>query len=430
MRCNARKFRLGAWFVVAATLGCSPGSERPPDAGAGPVEIVFKHGKVVGDPEPVERLLRRFEATHPGVRVREETLPAATDDQHQFYALALEGRSADFDVLAMDVIWVPEFARAGWILPVDDLLPADARAAFFPGPIEAVIFEGHAYAVPWYIDAGVLYYRKDLLDAAGLPPPGTWPELVEIARAIVAKHPGMRGFVWQGKQYEGLVCNAMEFLWSAGGAVIDEGRVVLASARNSVALGFMHDLIGPRGVSPAFVTSMTEEPARRIFGDGRAVFLRNWPYAWTLFERADSPVRGKVGIARLPRFEGGRSASTLGGWQLGVNRFSRHPAEAKALVAFLTSADAEKTLALGLGYNPPRRALYDDPDLLAAQPALARLRDVFETARPRPVTPYYAMASQILQPEFSAALTGIKSPEAALASASKQIAHLLAADRG
>lgn len=422
---------LGVAAAAAAALaGCAPRDDAPPDEAADAVEIVFRHGKVVGDPEPVTRLLRRFEVEHPGLRVREETLPAATDDQHQLYALALEGHAADFDVLAMDVIWVPEFARAGWILPVDDLLPAEARAAFFPGPIEAVLFEGRAYAVPWYVDAGLLYYRRDLLDAAGRAPPRTWDELVATARTIVAKRPGMHGYVWQGKQYEGLVCNALEVLWSAGGDVLAGDRVVLASAPNAAALGFLRDLIGPRGASPPFVASMTEEPARRIFGDGRAVFLRNWPYAWTLFEREDSPVRGKVGIARLPHFEGGRSASTLGGWQLGVNRFSRRPEAAKALVAFLTSEASQKALALGLGYNPPRRALFDDPDLLAAQPALAKLRDVFETARPRPVTPYYAMISQILQPELSAALVGIKTPEAALAAAARQTEHLLAADLG
>ena len=241
----------------------------------------------------------------------------------------------------------------------------------------------------------------------------------------MAREPGLYGFVWQGKQYEGLVCNALEYLWSNGGGVIRNGRVTLDSVANRHALAFMRDLITRYRVSPPFVTTLTEEPSREIFGQGKAVFLRNWPYAWRLFEAPGSAVRGKVGISVLPHFAGGSSAATLGGWQLGINRYSRHAAQAEQLVRFLGSAAAQMDLALAYGFSPPRRSLYHDRGLKAAAPFLVSLEPVFEKARPRPVSPFYVPMSQVLQSEFSAAVSGIKTPSAALAAAQQQLQALV-----
>ena len=379
--------------------------------------IVFKHGKIAGDPAEFRKVLDGFERENPGIRVKDETLPASTDEQHQFYVINLDSRSADFDVLSLDVIWVPEFARAGWLRDVTGVLSEGERHAFFPGPIRAVTENGKLYAIPWYIDAGVLYYRKDLLKKYGFSVPKTWEELVRTAQEITARERGLYGFLWQGKQYEGLVCNVLEFLWSNGGGVLENGRPVMDSPRNIKALGFMRDLIGKYNVTPPLVTTAIEEPTRNLFGNGKALFLRNWPYAWNLFEQEGSSVRGKVGVAALPSFPGHPSVSTLGGWQLGVNRYSRHPEAAEKLIRFLVSPAVQKTLAVRVGYKPTRTVLYKDPDLVREQPFLASLYRIFMTARPRPVTPYYPMITQVLQPEFSAAITGIKTPEAALGSA-------------
>jgi len=409
--------------VLALWAACDTG-ERP--AADGPVTIVFKHGKVVGDPAPVKKIIARFEAANPGVKVVEETLPAATDEQHQFYVINLEGRSAAFDVLSLDVIWGPEFARAGWLRDLTHLMPEKKREEYFAGPIEAVTYREKIYALPWYIDAGVLYYRKDLLEKYSRAPPQTWDELVDIATLITAKEPGVKhGFVWQGKQYEGLVCNALEYFWSAGGEVIEDGKVVIDSAENRRALAFMRDLIHRAGVTPESVNTATEEPARIMFGKGEAVFMRNWPYAWKFYQKDDSPVKGRVGMTTLPHFPGGRPASTLGGWQLGVNAFSRHPREAEKFAVFFTSHESQKLISAAIGFKPTIKRLYADKDLLRAQPHLADLYRIFETARPRPVIPAYVAVSQELQPELSAALTNVKTPEAALASAAEKINAVL-----
>ncbi len=421
-----RPFSAPFLFCIICILiaGCSPRGDNQKNA----TTLVFKHGKIAGDPAKLNALLRRFEKENPGITVRDEVLPSSTDEQHQFYVINLEGKSPDFDVISMDVIWVPEFARAGWLRDLSHLLPGKEREDFFPGPIEAVTYEGRLYAIPWYIDAGLLYYRKDLLRKYGFSPPETWQELVGTAEYIMDKEKGIYGFLWQGKQYEGLVCNVLEYFWSNGGDVLKDGKVVIDSKSNIQALGFMRDLIVKYKVTPPLVTNAVEETTRHIFGNGKAIFMRNWPYAWNIFEKQGSPVKGKVGVALLPTFLKGMSASTLGGWQLGVNRYSRLPAEAEKLVLFLTRPDSQKDLALAIGYKPTRKSLYKDKELKKFQPFVAGLYEVFMKARSRPVSPYYMMITQVMQPEFSAALSGIKTPAEALRSAQKQIAHILRAE--
>ena len=381
--------------------------------------LVFQHPKLFGDPRPLDDLVAEFER-ETSISVRRETLPSGSDEQHLFYAINLQAETTEFDVFALDVVWVAEFARAGWLHDVSALLGEEERADLFPGVLQGVIWDGRVFALPWFIDAGLLYYRKDLLAAHGLEPPLTWEALKHTAHVVTEAQPEMYGFVWQGKQYEGLVCNALEYIWSFGGDVPAAGAAEAAGARG---LAFMRSLV-TEGITPGIVTTLTEEPSRIIFGRGRAVFLRNWPYAWNLFERDDSAVRGQVGVSALPHAPGHASASTLGGWQLGVNRHSRNPEAAGRLAVFLSSPAAQRALALAYGYSPPRRSLYSDPALVAAQPFLASLRDVFETARPRPVSPDYVALSQVMQTGFSAVLTGLRGPEAALEAVSQAFRRL------
>jgi multiple sugar transport system substrate-binding protein len=411
-------FLWASLLLLAVSFGCT--GQNTEDT-AERTTVVFKHGRIFGDPEPLKRLIERFERENPDLHVVDQTLPSSTDEQHQFYVINLEGDSRAFDVLALDVIWGPEFARAGWLRDLSHLVPPLVRNDFFSGPMEAAAYDGRIYAVPWYIDAGVLYYRKDLLEDHGFPPPKTWRELVETAVAVTAAEPGMYGFVWQGKQYEGLVCNVLEYLWGNGGSVLDgNGRPVIDSPRNREALGFVRDLIHRYGVTPASVAVATEETARRIFGHGKAVFMRNWPYAIGLLEQEGSPVRGKVGMMPLPSF-GKERASTLGGWMLAVNARSENPEAAERFLLFMTSQEAQKALSLSAGYRAARKALYQDPSVLATQPFTRDLHEVFLHARPRPLSPRYLKISQILQAEFSAVLADVKTPGEALAAAQEQL---------
>jgi multiple sugar transport system substrate-binding protein len=199
----------------------------------------------------------------------------------------------------------------------------------------------------------------------------------------------------------------------------------------------MRELI-TTGTSPPWTTAADEELTRRAFGNGEAVFLRNWPYALSLLEAPDSPVRGKVGVAPLPRHAGGaggtgaagaRGAGSTGGSHLAIHRGTRHPDLALELVRALTSSAAQRRMVTGAALYPSRPALYDAPDLVSGNPGLPAIAALTFAGRPRPVTPYYLTVSTILQPELSAALVGVKSPARAVADARRALDFALRAAR-
>jgi len=416
---------------LVATLLVLGGCARGHEEGA-PVTLVFKYSRILGNADPLPGLLREFEAARPGVRVKGEALPWTSDDQHQFYVINLEGRSPGFDLMMLDVIWVPEFARAGWLLDLTPHLAPDELAPHFSSAVAAARYDGRVWAVPWSMNVGLLYYRADLLAKYGLRPPRTYEELVDQVRHIRAgeRDPSLDGYLWQGKQYEGLVVNVLEALWANGARLFaEDGTVFPEPARAADALRFLRGLI-TTGVSPAWTTAADEELSRRAFGDGRAIFLRNWPYARDLFEAPGSAVRGKVAFVAVPgRARGEPGAGSTGGAHLGVSRRTRHPELAIALARHLSSEPAQRAIALGAALSPTRQTLYRDPALVRANPMLPQLHALALAGRPRPVTPYYLVASATVQPEFSAALVGVKPPERAIADARARLSHFLEAVR-
>jgi multiple sugar transport system substrate-binding protein len=281
--------------------------------------------------------------------------------------------------------------------------------------VRAATLGERVWAVPWVTNVGLLYYRRDLLARHGFQPPRSYEELAWQAQTILARErdSNLGGFVWQGKQYEGLVVNVLESFWAAGTDLVGpDGRLLPDAARARDAVAFRRALL-VRGVSPPLVTGADEELSRREFGAGRAVFLRNWPYAERLFEAPRSPVRGRVGLAALP------GGGALGGAHLAINRTTRHPDAAWQLVQFLTRPAAQRAVATATGLHPTRPALLEG----------ATLRAVFASSRPRPVTPWYQALSATLQPELSAAIVGVKTPERALADAKRRLEYLVSGER-
>jgi multiple sugar transport system substrate-binding protein len=417
---------LGSLVVLAGSLVAVAGcGDRP--SGSGATTLIFKHAKILGPSDPLPRLLAEFEARHPGVRVKSESLGWSTDEQHQFYVINLEGGSSGFDVMMLDVIWVPEFARAGWLLDLTPRLAPGELAGHFPAAVAAATHDGRVWAIPWIMNVGLLYYRADLLAKYGFSPPGTYQELFDQARRIRAgeRDPRLDGFLWQGRQYEGLMVNVLEGLWANGTELLGAGGVVFPDPqRAEEVLAFLRRLI-ETGVSPSWISAADEELTRRPFGDGHAIFLRSWPYAMDLFELPGSRVRGKVGLAPLPRHSGGtRGAGATGGAHLGVHSRTRYPEAALALVRFLTAEAAQKAMADGVALNPTLMTLYHDPDLVRGHPNLPAIQTLAAFARPRPVTPHYLMLSTTLQPELSAALVGVKTPAQAIEQGRRRLEYL------
>ena len=422
-----RRARVAGWLLalVVAAAGCA---DRP--AAKAPITLVVKHFHILGQGNPIPELIAEFEARHAGVRVVAESLPWNSDEQRQFFVINLEGDSAGFDVMMLDVIWVPEFARAGWLLDLTGVVGRDELAAFFPSTVEAATQGGRLWGLPWNMNVGLLYYRRDLLEKYGLRPPETWVELVEQTERIRAgeRNPRLDGVLWQGKQYEGLMVNVLEQLWAEGTDLMGpDGRVFPDPARAEAVLSFMRDLI-VRGVSPPWTTAADEELTRRAFGRGEAIFLRNWPYAYDLMQQADSPVRGRVAMAALPRHrDGARGAGSTGGSHVAIHRKTRHPELAVELARALTSEHAQRLMVTGAALYPTRMGLYHAPDLVRSHPSLPAIANLTLAGRPRPVTPYYVTMSTLLQPELSAALVGVKTPAGAVADARRALGFVLRA---
>ncbi|MBI4346244.1 MAG: ABC transporter substrate-binding protein [Elusimicrobia bacterium] len=377
--------------------------------------MVFRHGNISGAKGAFRDILARFGEAE-GVEVRGEPLPMDAGQQHQLYAVNLQGGSEAFDVLAIDIVWIAEFARAGWLADLSQEWPARERRAFLPGTVEAAVYGGRAWAVPWFTDAGMLYYRKDLLSRHGLKPPTTWRELSEAALRVLGaeRDPKLSGFVWQGRQYEGLVCNALEYVRSNGTRLLSpDGRWVADPARLAEALGFMSGLM-KSGVTPRSALAADEESARHAFGNGNAVFMRNWPYAYALFSKPGSEIAGRFGVTALPRFDGGESSPTLGGWFLAVNRRSKRPELAARFARYMASEAVQREMFESFSLLPTRAGLYREPELVRKAPQLAAFRAGLAAAKPRPVTPFYASLSDILQSEISGVLAGLKTPARAV----------------
>jgi multiple sugar transport system substrate-binding protein len=368
--------------------------------------------------------LKEFQRLHPDIRVTYQATPSSASERHTLFVTWLSSRSPDIDVLNLDVIWVPEFAAAGWLLPLDAAAAAGGLSLndFLPPGLACSCYQGRLFTLPWFADAGLLYYRQDLYAAAGLPPPRTFADLLKV-RELKEKFGLPYGFLFPGQAYEGLVCVALEFIWSNGGGIFDpDGNLVLDSFRNRQALETLVNLIYRDGVSPLAVTTFQEEDCRHAFEEGYAMLMRNWPYAYPLLNRTGSPVAAKFGVLPLVQGPGGRPTSCFGGGCLGISTFSRHPEASWKLVQFLLTRENLKKRAQVLGMLPPVTGLYDDPDLLRQFPYLMTLKEVFIHARPRPITPLYSFIGEILRVHLSRALTRQETPQEAIERGQAEIA--------
>jgi trehalose/maltose transport system substrate-binding protein len=326
-------------------------------------------------------------ARRSGHEVRVVTAPSATNERLALYQQLLAAGSADVDVFQIDVVW-PGILGEHFI----DLRPytGGKERSHFPAVVANNEVGGMLVAMPWFASMGLLYYRKDLLEKYHLPVPETWSGLTETARRVQAAerqagNDRMWGFVWQGRAYEGLTCNALEWIAGHGGGTLidDSGKVTLDNPAAARALELAASWVGE--ISPPGILNYDEEQARGVFQSGHAVFMRNWPYAWALSQAEDSPVRDRVGVAPLPRGgPGGRPVSTLGGWNLAVSRYSAHPQAAADLVLFLTSEAEQKRRAVEASFNPTIVRLYRDAEVLAANPFMGFIGSSLQDAVARP----------------------------------------------
>ncbi|QQR37387.1 ABC transporter substrate-binding protein [Devosia oryziradicis] len=334
--------------------------------------------------------LDKFEA-ETGNTVTVVPMPSSTSDQFGQYKLWLAAGNTDIDVYQTDVIWAPQLADQ--FLDLTDAAK-DVVGNHFPSIIESQTVDGKLVALPAFTDAPALFYRKDLLEKYGKPVPTTWDEMAATAKEIMdgeraAGNAEMWGFVFQGNAYEGLTCDALEWVKSNGGGQIVEadGTISINNPQAAAAIDRAATWIGT--ISPEGNLAYQEEESRGVWQLGNSVFMRNWPYAYALGNGDDSAVKGKFDVAPLPAGdgEGAGSAATLGGWNVAVSKYSPDPEEAIKLALFLSSPEVQKERAINQSNLPTIPSLYEDADVLAASPFMANWKAIFEQAVPRPSAP-------------------------------------------
>jgi multiple sugar transport system substrate-binding protein len=403
-----------AVLTAAMLAAASCAGTTDPDSGT---ELVWITGGItVPDYDRAMDIATRWNQLRPnGPKVRVELLPLSTNEQHQILTLELNAGLGEFDILDLDVIWVPDFAQHGWLVDLQDLRP-DIERVTLASAVQTGVWNGRLWAAPYVTDAGVLYYRSDLVDT----PPATWEELIEVGRRVGERN-GIAPFVADGAQYEGLVVQYLEYFWGLGGDVLgkDGQSVLFQPDKARHAAEFMWKAFHEGVYAPGFNT-MKLEDARDAFQSGEAVFMRSWPYAYLWMNGKDpgSQVAGKVGIAPLPTFAGLGPVTALGGHNLAVSKFSANQTAAIEFVRFVaTSRDVQLALAKRHSLAPTLKTVYHD---VADDPMLALLAKALPTAEPRPATPEWFTISAELQQRIFTAYTSEREPEQALFTALRE----------
>ncbi|HET7627642.1 MAG TPA: ABC transporter substrate-binding protein [Bacillales bacterium] len=375
------------------------------------VTIVWAHGK--DETDTTQKLIEAFEKKYPNITVDYRELPNNSGKQHDLYVTQLNAKSSEIDVFNLDVVWPAEFAQAGYLLPLDRFAQQDGYdlSIYNQGALSAAKFKGKQWALPLFTDVGLLFYRKDIVKT----PPKTWDELMEMAKKYKGEKGTKFGYVYQAKQYEGLVCNIIEYVASYGGQFVKDGKVVADSEDTIQGIEKMAEITQSDFV-PKNITTFTEPETNQAFINGQAVFARNWPYMWeTSNDESASEVAGKVGVAPLPKGDAG-IASALGGWMVGINKYSEHKQAAWKLVKFISGPEGQKIRAIEGGKIPTIPSVLEDEEVLEANPFFAK--EGFQTAVnhavARPVAANYQKISSDIQIQISKAISGeISAKEAA-----------------
>lgn len=367
-------------------------------------EITYVSGAVGNAVEDFKKIVAPWEAKT-GHTVKLVPMPASTTDQFGQYRLWLAAGNGDIDLYQTDVIWAPQLA--------DHFVDMSEKAGelmkeHFPSIVESQTVDGKLVALPLFTDAPALYYRKDLLEKHGASVPTTWEELTATAKAVqdaerTAGNNDIWGFVWQGNAYEGLTCDALEWVKSSGGGQIVEPDGTISINNEKAAAALELAATWPGNISPEGVLAYQEEEARGVWQTGNAVFMRNWPYAYGLGNSDDSAVKGLFGVTTLPTGQGhDTSAATLGGWNVAVSKYGDNQDAAIDLAMYLAGAEAQKTRSLIASNLPTIVSLYEDADIAREQPIIPQWKDVFLQAVPRPSAPTREKYNEVSTLFFSA----------------------------
>ena len=428
-RMSRRDFlKVGGTGLAGAALlgvaGCGGGEEPT----GGMTSLVFSFG-----PDPSGNLqdtIGRFNDEYKGeIQVEYREMPSDTGQYFNQLRTELQAGASPIDVIGGDVVWPAQLAANGWIMDLSDRFTEEMRNRFVDAAIRSVTYSDSIWGVPFFTDAGLLYYRTDLLEEAGYSdPPLTWGELKEMALDTSQKTGTKYGFVFQGAEYEGGVVDGLEYIWTHGGDALEEEQqdVTIDSPEAVAGLETERSMITD-GVAPVAVSIYKEPESHAIFLAGDAVFCRNWPYMYGLVEDpAQSSIKlDQVGIAAVPHAEGDQSFSGLGGWNMMINANSQKQDQAWEFVRFMTGEEGQRQRAISATLLPTLKSLYDDQEILDQVPVIRLGKDAIQSTKSRPVSPYYSDMSLKMAEQFSLSLKGDVAPEEAVKTLQTELTSII-----
>ena len=352
-------------LVAAATVGCSANTGGGDSGGSTTVKVTMANHVWT---ENVKKAIPEFEKAS-GLKI--EITQLAEDQLSDQYNVKLNAGTSEIDVMMYRPLQEGRlFAQNKYFADLTSKAKADATwnlADFQAAPIAATTYQGKVVGVPIITEREVLYYRKDLLQKAGLSVPKTLDELEAAAKAIKAANPDVAGFVARTSKSPA-VTQFSSFLYSMGGDWVDaSGKAAVNSDAAKKAYAFYGGLIknyGPANVS----TDMSWPEAMAIFTQGKAAFYTE---ADSLYKNATDPAKSKVadtvGFAVFPAGPAGSKPYNIPSWALGINDASKNQANAWKFILWATSK--EQTLAQQKGGIPGARAsVWADADGTSSYP--------------------------------------------------------------
>jgi multiple sugar transport system substrate-binding protein len=414
--------------AAAGAATAAPAAQAAPaQQGTGmATTIVFANRDTTGfRPKMVES----FNKANKSIQLDYQEQGATTTDLHDKFVTVAGAKDSSVDIVSMDVPFVPEFAAAGWTIPVDEILTKDEQPKFFQGTLHGAMYEDKLWGVPWYNNGPGLYYRKDLFDTKGLKPPKTYDELLTTAKAL--QTPDMAGFALQLSQTEGGIISWMEYLWGNGGDLVDDKLNVVLD-KGSAAVDGMQKLLDfvykDKIVPEAALQFKLSADVANLFSGGKAAMIRLWFSSYGDIAKPESAVKvAQWDVAPLPSKDGAKpGAGCLGDWNLGVSKFSKNQKAALEAVKILTDAEYQKMHFLDGGFLPARIAVFDDPDIQKKYAYAKSAQASFDNLKPRPVTPFYPeMSAQAIQPAFGQVMAKQITPEQGIKQMSDKMREIM-----
>ncbi len=416
----------GAGLAGAALLGVAGcgGDEQQQQQGGGEETIQF--GFIPDEAGGLRKLIDEFNQQHEGeLRVDWREMPSDSVEYFDQLRTEFQAGSPTLDLIGGDVIWTAQLAAPGYILDLSDRFGGDMRGDHLEGQVDAITYEGRVWGVPWFTDAGMFYYRTDLLEEAGFSgPPQTWDEMKEMTLGVREATGENYGFVFQGSQDEGGVADALEYIWNAGGDVLDGDLVVINSPASIAGLQMRRSMLED-GISPISTGQYNTQESQAAFTRGDAVFMRNWPFVYgLLYDEDETNVQPEqVDIAPIPVMDpDNESFSALGGWNFFVSAASEDKLDQIwTFIEYMVAPEQQRTFAVESTRLPTLQSLYEDQELLDEVPVAARGKEAIQNARPRPVSPYYSDISLVMSEQFNAQLNGNISAEQAVQTLEEQM---------